>query len=64
MNERAGEEIREANLRLDEALARQYDRIHPHLRNALEQQLQRGDMGYAADGLSLPPGRHQRPGHQ
>lgn len=39
------ERIRADNIRLHQALARDYDAIHPHMRNAFEQHMQQRDIG-------------------
>jgi ubiquinone/menaquinone biosynthesis C-methylase UbiE len=45
------ERVRTDNIRLHQTLARQYDQIHPHMRNAFEQRMQRRDIEMMTDAL-------------
>lgn len=50
------EQVHDANLRLHQALAGEYDQIHPHMRNAYEQGLQRDDIARMHRDIAAAPG--------
>lgn len=41
------------NVRLHRDLAQHYDSIHPHMRNAFEQNMQRGDIAFMIDSVKM-----------